>query len=200
VTPRQSDSPLHVLIIHRRDATEGYAAYLTSEGFRASEASDSDDGVAKALELMPDFIVLDFDLDGVGNTVQQIDVVPDEPGPGNPHGNAFSARATTLTTEKQARANLNLETMRTWRIINSNSQNAVGERPMHGRARSRDRELGVNGLGHRQIALSAELERCELDLPLVDELLAGAELEGTKVEGGHASQRSNAPGGPSRGR
>jgi len=64
VTPRQSDSPLHVLIIHRRDATEGYAAYLTSEGFRASEANDSDDGVAKALELMPDFIVLDFDLDG----------------------------------------------------------------------------------------------------------------------------------------
>jgi DNA-binding response OmpR family regulator len=35
-----------------------------SEGFRASEANDSDDGVAKALELMPDFIVLDFDLDG----------------------------------------------------------------------------------------------------------------------------------------
>ena len=64
MTPRQSDSPLHVLIIHRRDATEGYAAYLTGEGFRASEANDSDDGVAKALELMPDFIVLDFDLDG----------------------------------------------------------------------------------------------------------------------------------------
>jgi DNA-binding response OmpR family regulator len=55
---------LHVLIIHRRNATEGYAAYLTSEGFRVSEASDSDDGVAKALALRPNFIVLDFDLDG----------------------------------------------------------------------------------------------------------------------------------------
>ncbi len=55
---------MHVLIIHRRGATEGYAAYLTSEGFRASEANDSDDGVAKALALMPDLIVLDFDLDG----------------------------------------------------------------------------------------------------------------------------------------
>jgi len=57
-------SRLHVLIIHRRDATEGYAAYLTGEGFRVSEANDSDDGVTKALALKPDFIVLDFDLDG----------------------------------------------------------------------------------------------------------------------------------------
>ena len=65
---RPADSQLHVLIIHRRDATEGYAAYLDSEGFRVSEANDSDDGVAKALALMPDFIVLDFDLDGETTT------------------------------------------------------------------------------------------------------------------------------------
>ena len=61
---RPADSPLHVLIIHRLDATEGYGAYLSRGGFRVSEANDSDDGVAKALALMPDFIVLDFDLDG----------------------------------------------------------------------------------------------------------------------------------------
>ena len=59
-----ADSPLHVLIIHRRDATEGYAQYLEGEGFFVSEANDSDDGVAKALALNPNFIVLDFDLDG----------------------------------------------------------------------------------------------------------------------------------------
>jgi DNA-binding response OmpR family regulator len=68
VEHRPAESQLHVLIIHRRDATEGYAAYLASEGFRTSEASDSDDGVAKALALMPDFIVLDFDLDGETTT------------------------------------------------------------------------------------------------------------------------------------
>jgi DNA-binding response OmpR family regulator len=61
---RPGDYQLHVLIIHRRNATEGYAAYLASEGFRVSEANDSDDGVAKALQLRPNFIVLDFDLDG----------------------------------------------------------------------------------------------------------------------------------------
>jgi len=51
-------------MIHRRDATEGYAAYLRSEGFRVTEANDTDDGVAKALALVPNLIVLDFDLDG----------------------------------------------------------------------------------------------------------------------------------------
>jgi DNA-binding response OmpR family regulator len=68
VAARQADSPLHVLVIHRRNATEGYASYLTSEGFQVSEANDSDDGVAKALELTPNFIVLDFDLDGETTT------------------------------------------------------------------------------------------------------------------------------------
>jgi DNA-binding response OmpR family regulator len=63
-----ADSPLHVLIIHRRDATEGYAQYLKGEGFLVSEANDSDDGVAKALSLNPSFIVLDFDLDGETTT------------------------------------------------------------------------------------------------------------------------------------
>lgn len=53
---RQGDYQLHVLIIHRPNATEGYAAYLTSEGFRVSEASDGDDGVAKALELRPNLL------------------------------------------------------------------------------------------------------------------------------------------------
>ena len=45
------------------------------------------------------------------------------------------------------------------------------------RARTRDRQLRLHGLGHRQIALPAELQRLELNLSLVGELLAGAELE-----------------------
>jgi DNA-binding response OmpR family regulator len=59
-----ADPPLHLLIIHRRDATEGYAGYLRSEGFQVTEANDSADGVSKALALKPNLIVLDFDLDG----------------------------------------------------------------------------------------------------------------------------------------
>jgi primary-amine oxidase len=70
---------------------------------------------------------LDFDLDGTDNTVQQIDVIPDEPGEDNPFENAFHAQATALRTEKQARANLCLETARSWKIVNPHVKNAVGQ-------------------------------------------------------------------------
>ncbi len=70
---------------------------------------------------------LDMDLDGGPNSVYQLDVVADALGPKNPFENAFSAKVTLLETEKQARANLNLETARSWKIVNSNSLNAVGE-------------------------------------------------------------------------
>jgi primary-amine oxidase len=70
---------------------------------------------------------LDFDLDGVANSVQQIDVVADELGPDNPFENAFQAKATTLSSEKQARASVNVQSARTWRIINRESLNHVGE-------------------------------------------------------------------------
>lgn len=70
---------------------------------------------------------LDFDLDGMSNTVQQIDVVADPVDENNPFENAFVARATPLISEKQARANLNLETARTWKVVNPSRKNAVGE-------------------------------------------------------------------------
>lgn len=70
---------------------------------------------------------LDFDLDGMANSVQQVDVVPDELGEANPFENAFQARATTLKSERQARANLNLESARSWKILNRDVRNAVGD-------------------------------------------------------------------------
>jgi len=70
---------------------------------------------------------LDFDLDGTANTVYQVDLVADELGPNNPFENAFAARATRLESEKPARANLSLETGRTWMIVNENVKNAVGK-------------------------------------------------------------------------
>jgi primary-amine oxidase len=70
---------------------------------------------------------LDIDLDGTANSVYQVDVVPDDLGPKNPFENAFSAKAKLLESEKQARASLNLETARTWKIVNPSVKNAVGE-------------------------------------------------------------------------
>ena len=70
---------------------------------------------------------LDLDIDGAANSVYQVDVVPGERSEQNPYGNAFFAKPTLLETEKQARANLNLETVRTWRIVNEAVKNAVGD-------------------------------------------------------------------------
>jgi primary-amine oxidase len=70
---------------------------------------------------------LDVDLDGTANSVYQVDTMPDELGPQNPFENAFRARTMLLETEKQARAHLNLETARSWKIVNSQVRNAVGE-------------------------------------------------------------------------
>jgi primary-amine oxidase len=70
---------------------------------------------------------LDFSLDGTGNTIQQLDVVADPPGDSNPFENAFHLQATDLLTEKQAMANLSLETARTWKIVNPSVKNAVGQ-------------------------------------------------------------------------
>src|SRR5262249_534163 len=70
---------------------------------------------------------LDFDLDGTANSVQRLDIVPDDQGDRNPFENAFHAEATSLKTEKQARGHLNLETARPWKVVNPNVTNAVGE-------------------------------------------------------------------------
>ncbi len=70
---------------------------------------------------------LDFDIDGVNNSVQRIDMVADAEGPANPYHNAFGAKVTLLETEKQACGNLSLETARTWKIVNPHVKNAVGE-------------------------------------------------------------------------
>jgi primary-amine oxidase len=70
---------------------------------------------------------LDLDLDGTANSVYQVDVVPGERSEQNPFGNAFYAKPTLLKTEKEARANLNVESARTWKIVNQSVTNHVGE-------------------------------------------------------------------------
>jgi primary-amine oxidase len=70
---------------------------------------------------------LDFNIDGPINSVQQMDVVADAAGPENPFQNAFRARVMELQTEQQGKGQLNLETMRTWKIVNPSSKNAMGQ-------------------------------------------------------------------------
>jgi primary-amine oxidase len=70
---------------------------------------------------------LDMCLDGPANSVYEVDAVPVPPGPDNPYGNAFTARATLLETESAAQRMAAPERSRYWKIVNHGSRNAVGE-------------------------------------------------------------------------
>ncbi|MEW9668502.1 primary-amine oxidase [Ammoniphilus sp. 3BR4] len=70
---------------------------------------------------------LDTQLDGMKNSVQEINTVAEKAGSDNPYHNAFYPEVTTFKTEEAARRIMNLETQRTWKIINPNSLNAVGQ-------------------------------------------------------------------------
>jgi two-component system, cell cycle response regulator DivK len=55
-------SPLVLVIEDYQDAREMYAAYLSFSGFRVAEASNGEEGIQRALELMPDIILMDLAL------------------------------------------------------------------------------------------------------------------------------------------
>jgi len=70
---------------------------------------------------------LDFDLDGAENSVYEVNIESEPPGKANDFETAFYARSTLLQTESQAKANLNLEKSRFWKIVNHKRKNHVGE-------------------------------------------------------------------------
>ncbi|WP_089935447.1 primary-amine oxidase [Candidatus Entotheonella palauensis] len=69
---------------------------------------------------------LDFDLDGVNNSVYEVDVEP-LPRERNPHGNAFAARPTLLAHEAMAQRDTDPARNRYWMVVNPNVHNALGQ-------------------------------------------------------------------------
>jgi primary-amine oxidase len=70
---------------------------------------------------------LDFDVDGTANTVYEVDSVAAPDGPENPLSNSFTADATPLETELQAQRVVDPARSRTWRIVNPEARNRLGE-------------------------------------------------------------------------
>jgi primary-amine oxidase len=70
---------------------------------------------------------LDMMVDGVGNTVQEVDVVRMPMGPGNERGNAFTVSRTPLTSEKAAQRLADGSVGRTWQVVNPGRRNRLGE-------------------------------------------------------------------------
>jgi primary-amine oxidase len=67
---------------------------------------------------------LDMMVDGLDNAVDEVDVARIPIGAGNVYGNAFTRRATRLTDESDGRS---IELGRSWRIINTERMNRVGQ-------------------------------------------------------------------------
>ncbi|WP_088034340.1 primary-amine oxidase [Evansella clarkii] len=69
---------------------------------------------------------MDTMLDGINNSVVEINTVPEEKSPDNPNNNGFYINTHTFKTETEAQRNMDLASQRTWKIINPESLNAVG--------------------------------------------------------------------------
>jgi primary-amine oxidase len=70
---------------------------------------------------------LDFDIDGVDNTVYECDAVTADAGPDNPLGNAWRAVATALETEQAAIRDVDAARSRVWKIVNPKRTNRLGQ-------------------------------------------------------------------------
>ena len=70
---------------------------------------------------------LDAMIDGVNNSVYEVNTEAVPMGPENPHGNAFRAISTLLSTESEAQRIINPLSARYWKVVNPAVKNHVGE-------------------------------------------------------------------------
>jgi primary-amine oxidase len=70
---------------------------------------------------------LDAAVDGMRNTVEEVDVVPVPSGPDNPNGNAFTVRSTPITDSAQGGRTADTTVGRRWRITNPAVRNRMAE-------------------------------------------------------------------------
>ena len=69
---------------------------------------------------------LDFDVDGVANTVYECDAETVAPGPDNPLNNAWRSVVTPLETEQAAIRDVDAARSRVWKIVNPQRLNRLG--------------------------------------------------------------------------
>ncbi|MDQ0733729.1 primary-amine oxidase [Arthrobacter agilis] len=70
---------------------------------------------------------LDMTVDGVDNTVVEVDAQRLPMGPGNPYGNAFTTRSTPITSEADGGRIADASVGRTWHITNPGTKNRLGK-------------------------------------------------------------------------
>ncbi len=74
---------------------------------------------------------LDFDIDGTGNEVREMNTSAVPAGAGNPALNGIVMRETTLATEATAQRQINTASARTWAVVNPSVHTALGAHPSY---------------------------------------------------------------------
>jgi primary-amine oxidase len=70
---------------------------------------------------------LDMMVDGLNNSVYEVNTEAEPSGPENPHGNAYFAKATLLPTESEAQRVIDPLAGRFWKVVNPAVLNHIGE-------------------------------------------------------------------------
>lgn len=74
---------------------------------------------------------LDLDIDGVNNTVTEMNTRAAAPGPDNPNLNGMVVEETVLSSERDAQRRINSESARAWRVMNPALKNSLGQHPSY---------------------------------------------------------------------
>ena len=116
-----------------QDGTIEFDIKLTGIVFAVASRVAGDHAAPVTPELSAPFhqhlfnVRLDMTVDGVRNTVEEVDVVAVEDDAANPYGNAFTTRTTVLEREGDAARLADAGASRTWRIVNRERRNHVGQ-------------------------------------------------------------------------
>lgn len=70
---------------------------------------------------------LDFDLDGQTNRIYEVETEALPIDADNPHGTAFRANSTLLQTEAKAQRDINPQRSRSWKVVNPERLNGLGQ-------------------------------------------------------------------------
>ncbi|HKE39035.1 MAG TPA: primary-amine oxidase [Casimicrobiaceae bacterium] len=74
---------------------------------------------------------LDLDIDGVNNSVAEINTRAAAAGPDNPSLNGMVTEETVFHSERGAQRRINTESARAWRVMNPALQNSLGQHPSY---------------------------------------------------------------------
>jgi primary-amine oxidase len=123
------------------EADAGLSGIMLPKGVRETTANGHAAGAASGHLVAANVVAphhqhffsfrLDFDVDGHKNVVHEMNTRALAAGPGNPALNGMVMEETRLGTESAAQRRMNLQTARTWQVLNRSVTSTLGHHPSY---------------------------------------------------------------------